>query len=175
MPLNLAKKYDQLLDIGQYNEYQRKESLMRIFKRDIEDNPNFKFKKKQIRPTKKEGESPMQTLYHHLTTRDDKDEKGKKLGARSFEMARSVRLHWVKVHIEETTKVDVVVFSYEDRVDGKDVIRTYVYNKTSEYVLILEPQKSNQDYYLLTAYYLNEPGGKKQIEKKLKRKLDKVY
>ena len=30
------------------------------------------------------------------------------------------------------------------------------------------------DYYLLTAYHLNQPGGKKQILNKLKKKLDKV-
>jgi hypothetical protein len=175
MPLNLTKKYAQLLDIGQYNEYQRKESLMRVFKRDIEDNSKFQFRKKQIRPTKKEGELPMQTLYRHLTTKEDKDEKGNKLGTRTFEMARSIRLHWIKVHLEENTKTSVEVFSYEDRVDRKDIVRTYIYNKTSEYVIILEPQKSKFDYYLLTAYYLNEPGGKKQIEKKLKKKLDEVY
>ena len=175
MPLNLVIKYPRLLDVGQFNEYQRKESLMRIFKRDIEDNTNFKFRVKQIRPTKIDGESPMQTLYNHLTTREDKDERGKKLGTRSFEMARSIRLHWIKVHVDESTKSEVVVFSYEDRVDGKDVVRTYIYNKTNEYVVILEPQRSNQDYYLLTAYYLNEPGGKKQIEKKLKKKMDEVY
>jgi hypothetical protein len=175
MPLNLTKKYAQLLEIGQYNEYQRKESLMRVFKRDIEDNSNFQFRNKQIRPTKKEGEAPMQTLYRHLTTKEDKDEKGNKLGTRTFEMARSIRLHWIKVHLEENTKASVEVFSYEDRVDRKDVVRTYIYNKTSEYVVILEPQKSKHDYYLLTAYSLNEPGGKKQIEKKLKKKLDEVY
>lgn len=175
MPLNLTIKYPRLLDVGQYNEYERKESLMRIFKRDIEENINFQFRKKAIRPTKKEGEAPMQTLYRHLTTKEDKDEKGKKLGTRTFEMARSIRLHWIKVHVDENTKSEIEVFSYEDRIEGKDVIRTYIYDKTNEYVVILEPQRNKLDYYLLTAYYLNEPGGKKQIEKKLKRKLDEVH
>jgi hypothetical protein len=175
MVFNLIKKYPQLLDINQFNTFQRKESLLRIFARDIEDNPRFFFQKKQIRPTKQEGQSPMQTLYNHLTTREDIDEKGKKLGTRTFEMARSIRLHWVKVHTEENTKEDVEVFSYDDRINGKDVIRTYIYNKTQEYVVILEPQRSQTDYYLLTAYLLNEPGGKKQIEKKLKKKLDELY
>lgn len=175
MAFNLIKKYPQLLELKQFNVYQRKESLMQIFNRDIGENQKFVFLNKQIRPTKQEGQSPMQTLFGHLTTREDKDEKGKGLGTRTFEMARSIRLHWVKVHIEENTKETVAVFSYEDRIKGKDVIRTYIYNKTQEYVVILEPQRSKTDYYLLTAYCLNEPGGKKQIEKKLKRKLDEVY
>ena len=38
MPFNLLKKYPELLEILHMNEHQRKESLMRIYKRDIEDN-----------------------------------------------------------------------------------------------------------------------------------------
>jgi hypothetical protein len=176
MPFNLIKKYPEPLELGHYNPYQRKECLRKIFNRDIENNPSFKFRRKQIRPTKKEGEPSMDTLFGHLITRDDKDDKGKKLGTRSFEMERSVRLHWVKPRTEELKNENVVVFSYEDRVKNRgDVIRTYIYDKDEKYVVILEPQKSNMDYYLLTAYYLNEPGGEKQITKKLKKKLDEVH
>ncbi|RYM30837.1 hypothetical protein ERX46_17295 [Brumimicrobium glaciale] len=175
MPFNVIKKYPELLELNQFSPFQRKESLMRIFNRDIADNSRFFFREKHIRPTKIEGESPMQTLFNHLTTRSDEDEKGNKLGSRSFEMARSIRLHWIKSHIEESTKETVEVFSYEDRVKGKDVIRTYIYNKTQKYVIILEPLRNTADYYLLTAYPLNERGGKKQIDKKFKRKLVEVY
>jgi len=175
MPLNLIKTYPQLLEIAHMNEYQRNQSLQGVFNRDFVDNANLKFKDKQIRPTKQDGEPPMQTLFRHLTTREDKDGKGKKLGSRSFEMARSVRLHWIKHHINELKKDNVEVFSYEDRIDRKDVIRTYIYDIDQEYVIILEPQRSGTDYYLLTAYHLNEPGGKKQIEKKRKKKLDEGY
>lgn len=175
MPFNLIKKYPELLELNQYDSYQRKESLMRIFKRDVEENSRFTFRKKQIRPTKIEGQTPMQTLYHHLTTRGDKDEKRKAIGTRSFDMDRSVRLHWLKVHIDDNIKDKVVVFSYEDRKNGTNVIRTYIYNKSQKYVIILEPQRSKTDYYLLTAYPLNEKGGKKQIEKKLKKKLNEVH
>jgi hypothetical protein len=176
MPLNLIKNYSQLLEINHFNESQRKESLMGIFKRDIENNASLKFKAKQIRPIKKnDGEPAMQTLFRHLTTREDKDEKGKKTGTRSFEMTRSERLHWVKYHIEESKKESVEVFSYLDRIDGKDIERTYIYDLDQEYIIILEPQRSGTDYFLLTAYYLNEPGGKKQIDKKLKNKLPELY
>lgn len=172
MPLNLIVKYPKLLEIGQYNEQKRKASLMGVFKQDIEDNPNLKFKLKQIRPIKKDDGIPsMQTLFSHLTTRQDKDEKGKNLGSRTFEMARSQRLHWVRHHIDEKKKDKIEVFSYLDRIDGKDVIRTYIYDLEQEYVIILEPQRSGMDYYLITAYHLNEPGGKKQIGKKLKKRL----
>lgn len=175
MPLNLLKRYPELLELGQFNEQERTKSLLGIFKRDIENNIGFSFRKKRLRPTKKEGEPSMQTLFNHLTTKNDEDEKGKKLRSRSYEIHRSVRLHWVRFHIEERKKDNVVVFSYEDRVDRKDVIRTYIYNKDEKYVIVLEPQRSNIDYYLLTAYYLNEKRGLKQMKQKYKNKLDEVY
>ena len=175
MPLNLIKTYPQLLEIAHMNEYQRNKSLQGVFNRDVVENVNFKFRSKQIRPTKREGEPPMQTLFRHLTTREDKDEKGRKLGTRSFEMARSVRLHWIRHHIDELGRDHVEVFSYKDRINRKDIIRTYIYDMGQQYVIILELQRSGTDYYLLTAYHLNEPEGKKQIEKKRKKKLDEVY
>lgn len=174
MPTNLLKKYPELLEIGFMGEQQRKVSLMNIFKRDIEDNSHFNFRAKQIRPIKKEGEASMQTLFHHLTTQDIKDGNGKKTGNKKFDIERSKRLHWIRYHIEEIKKTQMAIFSYEDRVKGKDMIRTYIYDIEQKYVIILQPQRSGLDYYLLTAYYLNEPGGEKQIENKLKKKLDEV-
>ncbi len=175
MPLNLLKKYPELLEFNQFGVDKRKESLIGVFKRDIADNKSFSFRGKQVRPTKKEGESSMLTLFNHLTTRSDEDEKGKKLRSRSFEMNRSVRLHWVKHHIYELKKDDVFVFSYKDRVDRRDVIRTYIYDDIEKYVIVLEPQRSGTDYYLLMAYYLDENYGVKQMRKKYKNRLEEVY
>ena len=173
-PLNsandhLLKHYPQLLELIHLNEKERKESLLRIFKRDIEDNANFSFRNKQIRPIKKDGQAPMQVLFHHLTTRSDKDEMGREI------KARSQRLQWIKHHTDEASPIGVEIFSYEDRTDRKDVIRTYIYDTEQNYVIILEPYRNGLDYYLLTAYHLNESGGKKQILKKIQRKLPEVH
>ncbi len=175
MDFNILKVYPDLLDLASLTVYQRNISLKDIFRRDIEENPNFNFRTKCIRPIKKEGKVSMEILLHHLTTKEDKDEKGKKTGSRSFEMARSRRLHWIKYHIEEQKAKNRDVFSYLDRVNGKSIIRTYLYDLEKEYVIILEPQRSGLDYYLLTAYHLNEPGGKNQIENKRKKKLPAIY
>ncbi len=68
------------------------------------------------------------------------------------------------------------IFSYKDRIKGRgDVVRTYIFDVEQNYVIILEPQRSNVDYYLITAYFLNKTWGKKQILNKLKNKLDEVY
>ena len=175
MDFNILKVYPQLLDLAYLTVYQRNVSLKSVFKRDIEENPTFNFRNKFIRPIKKNGQESMEILLHHLTTKEDKDEKGKKTGSRCFEMARSQRLHWVKYHLEEMKKDNMDVFSYKDRIDGKNRIRTYIYDMEQEYVIILEPQRSGLDYYLLTAYYLNEPGGKNQIQSKQKKKLSDIY
>lgn len=175
MDFNIMRVYPELLDLAYMTIQQRNESLKGIFRRDIEDNPKFEFRGKCIRPIKKEGQVSMDVLLNHLTTKEDIDEKGNKTGSRSFEMARSQRLHWVKFHIVESNPVKIDVFSYQDRVNGKSVIRTYIYDMEQEYVIILEPQRSKTDYYLLTAYYLNEPGGKKQIENKRKKRLSEVH
>ncbi|MEQ9378780.1 MAG: hypothetical protein RIG68_26565 [Imperialibacter sp.] len=175
MPFNLLKSYPELLEIVHLPAPQRIESLRGVFNRDFVNQVNLRFNGKLVKPIIKEGQIPMDTLFHHLTTKDNKDEKGRKLDGRSFEMARSQRLHWVKFHLDEQKADNVEVFSYEDRIDGKDVIRTYVYDVEQEYVIILEPYRNGVDYYLLTAYHLNEPGGKKQIQKKLKKKLQEIH
>ena len=175
MPLNLLKKYPELLDIAYLPEHERIKSLQVIFKRDIEENPDLKFRTKIIRPIK--GEEPsMQLLFRHLTTEEieETDENGKKYKRRIFVIDRSRRLHWVKVHIDEKPKDSIEVFSTEERDNGKSVFRTYIYNLTQKYVIVLEPQRSKTDYYLLSAYYLNRPYGEKMMNKKMKSRLTKL-
>lgn len=173
MVLNLIKKYSNLLEIVHLTEHDRKVSLRAIFKRDIEENLNFKFKNKQIRPIKKtDGLSSLETLFTHLITEDDNSNGIKK---RKFEIDRSIRLHWIKFHIEETIPDQIHIFSVLDRIAGNNRKRTYIYDKEKKYVIILELQRSGNDYYLITAYYLNKPQGVKQIEKKYKNKLDCVF
>jgi hypothetical protein len=175
MPLNLIKKYPELLELAHYNESQRIESLKRIFIRDIQENENFKFRKKTIRPIKKEGMDSMDVLFDHLTKKTEFDENNNKKRD-CFEIERSRRLHWVKFHIDERLSNNLEVFSFEDRLrDRGSVVRTYIFDKVHDYVIILEPQRSKLDYYLITAYLLNEPGGKKSILKKLKNRLQEIY
>lgn len=178
MPLNLLKTYPQLLELGHLNEQQRTESLQRIFKRDIEENLGLNFRTKTIRPIK--GEEPaMVLLFRHLTTEkiEAEDENGKKYPRRIFEMDRSQRLHWVKYHLEERKKENIEVFSVEERDQKKrkDIIRTYIYDKEQKYIIVLDPQRTQQDYYLLTAYYLNKDYGERKIKKLMKKKLPELH
>jgi len=179
VPFNLIKQYPALLDITGLNEKQRTASLRGIFKRDIQDNPAFLFRSKQIRPIRAEGEASMGTLFNHLTREEIKEIQpdGSVIKKRVFEKDRSVRLHWIKFHVDECKKDNMLVFSKRERCPKKRkyIIRTYIYDITQKYVIVLEPQRSNLDYYLLTAYYLNRSYGEKQMQKKLEDTLPEVY
>lgn len=171
MPFNLLKKYPELLELGQYSESKRTETLRKIFNRDIQDNEEFNFRLKQIRPFKKDGIENMDTLFTHLTCEVEEDSDYKRI----FDIHRSQRLHWIKTHINEEIE-NIKIFSVKERDNKsrKDVFRTYIFNEAVKYVVVLEPQRSNIDYYLLTAYYLNRSYGEKSIRKKMKKKLDEV-
>lgn len=172
--MNILKKYPELLDLAYLQEFERTASLKKIFKRDIEDNTGFNFRGVKIYPIKDE-QPAMQTLLNHLTKEEieEEDENGKIIKKREFDIHRSVRLHWVRFHIEENKKDGMEVFSMEERVKGKTVFRTYIYDVKQKYIIVLEPQR-NRGYYLLTAYYLNRSYGVEQIHKKLKGKLETI-
>lgn len=108
----------------------------------------------------------MQTLFTHLTTFiDDKKERN-----RIFELQRSLRLHWIRYHLEEKKKENIKVFSVLDN----DGIRTYILDEDEHYVIVLAPYRNFQEYYLLTAYYL-EGRNFEKIKKKYQRRLPEVY
>lgn len=177
MPTNLLKEYSELLEIMHLSEVERTSSLRSIFRRDIEDNPNLNFRAKIIRPIK--GEEPaMDLLFKHLTTEEiqEKGQNGKEYPKRIFEKDRSQRLHWVKYHLQEIKKDRVEIFSVEERDQNKrqDILRTYIYDCDQKYVIVLDPQRSKRDYYLVTAYYLNKDYGEKKIKKLLKNRLPEL-
>lgn len=177
MAINLLKRYNEFLELLHFNEHQRTASLRGVFDRDIANNEKFLFRSKIIHPLRKEGEIDMETLFSHLTkkTEDIIDENGKKIKARNiFDIDRSKRLHWIWHHIQEIKK-DLHIFSCNERKNGKDVIHTYIFDADEDYVIVLEPHRSQQDYYLLSAYYLNESWAKKSMRQKWKKRLPEVY
>jgi hypothetical protein len=146
MPLNLLKVYNQLLELASMKPLERTISLKKIFNRDIAENSNFTFRNKALKPTPKDGVVTMETLFSHLTTIIT----DKKTKSREFDIHRSVRLHWVKYHLTERKTENLLVFSVKEP-EGN---RTYIYDKTEKYAIVLEPLRSNNEYYLLTAYPL---------------------
>ena len=159
MPINLIKVYNQLLELGSLTEFQRNTSLRSIFDRDIAQNKNFRFREKAIKPTPAEGQDAMDRLFRHLTTVITE----KATRHREFDESRSIRLHWIKYHIDEKKKSNMLVFSVKE----PEGTRTYIYDKDEEYVIILEPLRKADEYFLLTAYHIE---GKDKARNKMMRK-----
>ncbi|WAC12525.1 hypothetical protein [Dyadobacter pollutisoli] len=92
-------------------------------------------------------------------------------------MDRSLRLHWIRFHLEEHAAGDVEIFSVEERDQKKrqDIVRTYIYDRDQQYIIVLDPQRSQRDYYLVTAYHLNKDYGEKKIKKLFKNRLPELH
>lgn len=168
MPLNLIKIYNALLDLISMGEHERIKSLKGIFKRDFEESSPV-FNEKAVYPTpQNNGEIPMDTLFRHLTTViTDKNTR-----TREFEMERSQRLHWVRYHLDQKKKDNMLLFSVQEY----EGIRTYYYDKAEDYVIVLEPRRDGQSYYLLTAYHISGKDAKRnKMDKKYKRRLPELY
>ena len=177
MPFNLMKKYPELLELDYLSQKQRKESLRRIFDRDLTNNNTYSYNGKRIYPIKTDGKIDLDREFMHLTTERVKDEQGNDCNV--YDRHRSERLHWIRTHIDKNVHdSDIEVFSTieRDRANRVDVMRTYIYNKTRKYVIVLHPQFRNDNYayYLLTAYYLNKVYGEKEMQKKMKKRMDIV-
>lgn len=170
---NILKIYPELLDIVGLSEKGRYHDLQTIFKRDIEDNPDFAFRSCRIYPIKAQGKADMGRLFKHLTYEEFivECEDGTKYPKRIFEVARSQRLHWINHHIKEKTPSNIDVFTVEERDSKKrKVKKTYIYDKMEKYVIVLEQQRTNA-FYLLTAYHLNKEYGEKALLKKMKKRI----
>lgn len=178
MSLDILKKYPELLEILFLDPVNRINVLKSIYIRDIQDNPYFRFRGKQIYPIKSDGQIDMDREFTHLTCEaiEEFDSEGRKYSKRVFEKDRSSRLHWIRFHIEERLPDNIFVFSVEERDEKKreNVVRTYIYDNVEKYIIVLEPQRNLTSYYLLTAYYLNKPYAEKQIKKKMNKKLDSI-
>lgn len=137
---------------------------MGIFNRDIANNSCFAFRRKKINPTPADGQDTMARLFTHLTTVIiDKETRH-----REYDEARSARLHWIRYHVEEKKKDDMLIFSVEE----PEGTRTYIYDKNEEYVIVLEPMKHVGEYYLLSAYHLEgKDKARNKMLKKYKRRL----
>lgn len=167
MPLNLLKRYNDLLDLASLNESQRLDSLKRVFGEAFINRQPIHFNNKIVIPCPKDGVIGMDTLFRHLTTVITDRATNK----REFEMSRSKRLHWVRFHIDCKKKDNMMFFSVKE----PEGLRTYLYDVDEKYVIVFEPKLDQNVYFLLTAYYLEGKDAQRdKIVKKYKRKLDEV-
>lgn len=158
MPSNLLKHYNDRLDMLYPSLNENIQSFRRVYDRDF-SGFQFSFRAYPIHPTPAEDEDTMDRVFRHLTT-VIVDESTRK---REFETARSIRIHWVKHHLEERNPEILNVFTVLDE------RRVYVLDTTERYVIVLEPFRSEQAFFLLTAYHLEDSRYRNLMKKCKKR------
>lgn len=178
MPTNLLKKYPELLElIGSLDDI--KKSLRGVYNRDIENNPDFKFRGIPIHPLKSEGQLDMDRTFMHLTTKEHEqyDENGNQLPLkkREFDFNRSRRLHWINHNVHETIPENLDIFTVVewDPKKHQDVKHTYIIDKVGKHVIVFD-RRGQKHFYLLTAYYMDDPYAEKKFKKLKKKKLQEV-
>ena len=127
MPTNLLKTYNQLLELNCLTEHQRILSLKGVFNRDFVNNTDFSFRKMKLKPIPAEGEDTMERFFRHLTTViTDKATR-----QREYDPSRSVRLHWVRYHLEErkNDNMDEYYLLTAYYMEGKDKARNKMAKK----------------------------------------------
>ena len=148
---NLLKKYNALLEVDMMSPKERTASLRGVFNRDIQNNASFCFKEKKIYPIPADGMDKMEILFAHLTTKVT----DKVTMHREYDRERSIRLHWIKHHVDEQKKDDMMIFSI---VNGRDK-RTYIYDKVEKYVIVLEPKEAKKQ----NSPYITIPYNRQQL------------
>lgn len=162
MATNLIRTYNQLLELLYGNEHANVQSIKAVFYRDFNTQQAIKFNNKDIQPTPSNGEDKIERLFNHLT-RVIVDEKTRK---REFESERAIRIHWIKHHLQNHSSLNhVIAFQIPEEK------RVYLLDKTEKYVIVLEPLRNIDAYYLLTAYKLLSSNFSKIMKKYEKRSI----
>ncbi len=179
MPTNLLKKYPELLDlIGSMSDILK--SLRGVYNKDIENNPDFKFRGIPIHPIKStDGELEMDRTFKHLTTKefDQYDDSGNLLSEkkRAFDANRARRIHWINHNVHETIPENLDIFTVIqwDAKKHQDVKHTYIIDTKGKHVIVFD-RRGQKDFYLLTAFYMDDPYAEKKFKKLKKKRLKDV-
>lgn len=168
MPLNLLKKYPSLLEFYHDSFDKNMQSIKVVFNRDFKPG-SLSFRRKRIHPIPSEDEYSMDILFDHLT---NKIEDYETMSRKYFDRDRTIRMHWIKPHCEQKVDCDLMIFSTKER---RRTFRTYIYNTKKNYVIVLEPLRCGDAYYLCSAYKLEGKDSKRnKIVSKYKYKLNEI-
>lgn len=98
--------------------------------------------------------------FWHLVTRKDRSS-----GVRLPEVKRAERLTWIRAIIENCGSKDVTEFDYKE---GSGRVRTYLWLRVSDFVVILEKRKQAKTNIamLVTAYCVDNDSARKNLERK---------
>ncbi len=155
MPTNLLKEYNALLDWLYADFWENIRSIYRVFARDFIEKAPVLFNGQVVHPLPTDGGEQMERQFEHLTT----VVVDKATNKRSFDQQRAIRIHWILHHLMMKKSVNLLLF-FVPREQ-----RVYILDRDEKYVIILEKFRKESDFFLLTAYLLEDDSFRKILKR----------
>lgn len=103
-----------------------------------------------------------QTIFWHLTERDDKV-----LGGRVADPRRAERLPWARPMLDHAADPTILHWDYEE---GDKTIKTYVWLQDFDFVVIMK-RMQNQSRRLITSFYVDYNNKRRDLQRKYDQRL----
>lgn len=158
--------------------HQTYDFLYVIFCRDIRDH-DLRYTGNQVWIFR-DMEDGREKIFWHLTTRAVKKTKIPRRKKKFFpkgqtyideerypDLRRSERLPWVRGLIENAEAPEVLAWDYEE---GDLTIKTYVWLKDHDFVVIMKKYKGNRRR-LITSFYVDQPYARQDFQRKYKNRI----
>src|ERR1039458_3967837 len=160
---------------GDWNVFVR--ALYIIFERDFKNHwPRFRtfpvWHDRRVDPTDNYG---FEEGFWHLVTRDQlvydrqtrRNEK-----ERLPDLDRAGRLPWAKPIIEHETAIEILAWDFDEATKWGTTVRTYVWLKNHDYVVILERQQKQRGdiFMLVTSFYVDHEAKRRDLQSRYERR-----
>lgn len=113
--------------------------------------------------------------FWHLVSRDDRvwnQQTRRKEKQRLPEIDRASHLPWARPTVDHEADPEVVVWDFDQDTNKGRVIRTYLWLKSYDYVLVLERQQriKGDVFILVTVFLVDIPAKRKDLESRFTRR-----
>jgi len=137
------------------------ELLYEIFQKDfVNTQPQYRGYVVWFFPEKEDGK---EVVFWHLTSREDNA-----VGERIPDLRRSERLPWARPMLDNPDKPEVLDWDYEE---GDGSIKTYVWLKDYDYLVVLKKYKDGRRR-LITSFWIEYQNFRDKLEKKYKQRFN---
>ena len=165
------------LQLGKIDATKMIDYLYAFFHRDFVANKTYLNKSIYIDPRSNRLDEGKELDFWHLTTRENKRQvrEGNRWvwisEGRFTDYARSERIEWVKQILENHDHSSIKLFYHRESNPKRD-IRLYLWAYEEDFVVILQ-KLGRSSSFLVTSFYLDDGGKRKDYERRYCRYRDK--
>lgn len=153
------------------------QTLYAVFKQDFVDgSPRYRSRPvwhdRRVAPDDTYG---FEEGFWHLITSNQRKRNsttGKIEKERVPEFQRAARLPWSRPTIDNDTEPEVLSWDYEQDTKKGTVVRTYIWLKDHDFVVILERQTKRKGdiFMLITSFYIDHKAKRRDLESRYKNR-----